>query len=193
MALIKVRPAKRGCFSHLCINRYQFQFYFIILTYMTSKREMHNRTIQQLALLHTTLYSYYTFIQSFHSDFAHGLNGSSISQSLVLLIKVTTLHLQKTPGFPVLTRANTTPPTVRRRGSPFSVAVVTPTSDKMTLMMKTDSCRERLSLHRRDHGPESPTLHGRGSAPPRYGSHTLQNDGAAAFMFKLCLTSVSRF
>lgn len=43
--------SKRGPFSYLCINRYQFWFYFIILTHDTSTWEIHNLTIQQLALL----------------------------------------------------------------------------------------------------------------------------------------------
>lgn len=124
---------------------------------------------------------------------------SSISQSLVLLIKVIALHLQKTPGFPVLTaEPPTTPPTVRRRGSPFSAAVVTPRSDKMTLAMKT----VENDRHYTEGTMAQGALHDMAEAacaPPRYRSQTLQsswntrNDGAVAFMFKLCLTSVNRF
>lgn len=124
---------------------------------------------------------------------------SSISQSLVLLIKVTVLHLQKTPGFPVLTgEPPTTPPTVRRRGRPFSVELVILRLDKMTLAMKT----VENDRHYTEGTMAQGALHDMAEAvcaPPRYGSQTLQsswntwNDGAVAFMFNLCLTSVSRF
>lgn len=79
--------------------------------------------------------------------------------------------------------------------SPFSTVVATLRTATVAFVMKTDSCRVGLSATEKGPWPREPYMtYGKGrhwSQIPWSSWNTL-NDGAVAFIFKLCLTSVTR-